>query len=366
MARPRSLLGLCAYLVVLVLRRRPAAVAIVVGALVGLVLVVRGRTTPDAAEVRAKVPPLQPAVLRDGFAVLEGGEGRHVVELDPSGVRRRRSAIPTVTDTRVIGMSVGAGVAFVQGKKIHLAKIEGDGTLGRAQTFGVSVRTMCYGLASNDQRWAVGWLEDKDDRFWFVHGPTQKAGAGAVEGMAVGMSSPDGDATTAPITWCAVASANEYVALIYRLDAKVFVNMCSKKECANFQTRAPVDPRDEVHAIACQMDGCVFALRTREGAAHLVAFDLRGKTTWTKKLAHATPDSRLQLAAAGDRAYLLSLDTHEGPVVERILAKTGSTARAWHGVPALTPPAVTWSAGHALLAYWDGDALGTEVLAMPR
>jgi hypothetical protein len=156
------------------------------------------------------------------------------------------------------------------------------------------------------------------------------------------------------------------VALIYRLDAKTFVNMCSKKECANMQTRAPIDPRDEVLDIACQKDGCLIALRTREGVAHLVSFNLRGKSTWTKKLPYATRDTTIRLAAAGDRAYIMSLMTEEGPVVERMLSKTGSIGRTWHGAPGLSAPAITWSQDHAMLAYWDGDALGTDVFAMPR
>ena len=166
MARPRSLVGLLAYLVALHLRRKPATFATVLVSLAVVVLVLRERTT-DSAGVTTKVPPLQAAVLKDGFAVMELAGERHVVELDRNGSRRRRSAIPTVTDTRAVGLSVGAGIAWLQGKKVHLAKIEGDGKLGRSESFGSSVRQLCYGVASNDQRWAVGWLEERDDRFWF-------------------------------------------------------------------------------------------------------------------------------------------------------------------------------------------------------
>ena len=363
MARPRSLVGLLAYLVALHVRRRPALLATVLVPLAVIVLVSRGRTT-DSAGVTTKVPPLQAAVLGDGFAVMELAGDRHVVELDRNGTRRRRSAIPTVTDTRAVGMSVGAGVVWLQGKKVHVAKIEGDGKLGRSESFGSSVRQLCTGLASNDQRWAVGWLEERDDRFWFVHGPTSRSNAtqtgAAPELMA--MTVP----TTARMNWCAVTSASDYVALLYRIEAKTFVLMCSKKECGGVQTRAPIDPRDEVMDVACQKEGCLFALRTREGVAHLIAFNLRGKTTWTKKLPYATRDTTVRLAAAGDRAYIASLDTEEGPVVERILSKTGSFARAWHGAPDLTTPAITWSQDHAMIAYWVGDALGTDVFAMPR
>lgn len=365
MARPRSLVGLLAYLVALHVRRRPALFAIVLVPLAVVVLLSRGRTS-DQAEVTTKATPrLQAAVLKDGFAVMEAVGDRHVVELDRDGTRRRRSAIPTVTDTRTVGLSVGAGVVWTQSKKIHVAKIEGDGKLGRSQVFGSSVREMCYGLASNDHRWAVGWLEERDDRFWFVHGPTSKTAA-AEDELAIQATTMTMPATTSRPGWCAVASANDYVALVYRLDAKTFVNMCSKKECAGMQTRAPIDPRDEVLDLACQKDGCLIALRTREGAAHLVAFNLRGKTTWTKKLPYATRDTTVRLSAAGDRAYLMSLMTEEGPVVERMLSKNGSIGRTWHGARGLSAPAITWSRDHAMLAYWDGDALGTEVFAMPR
>jgi hypothetical protein len=363
MARPRSLLGLLAYLVALHVRRRPALLAIVVVPLVTFVLLSRDRTT-DSTAVATKVPPLQAAVLKDGFAVMEAVGDRHLVELDRNGTRRRRSAIPTVTETRAIGMSIGAGVAWLQSKKMHVAKVEKDGKLGRAQTFGTSVRQVCHGVASNDHRWAVGWLEERDDKFWFVHGPTQRGTAAdaALETSAIGL---DAD-IAARMTWCAITSANDYVALVFRVEAKTFVYMCSKKECGGVQTRAPIDPRDEVMDIACQKDGCLVAMRTRDGAANLIAFNLRGKTTWTKKLTYATRDTRVQLAAAGDRAYLASLMTEEGPVVERMLSKTGSSGRTWHGAQGLSEAAITWSRDYAMLAYWDGNSLGTDVFAMPR
>lgn len=370
MARPRSLFGLLAYLVALHVRRRPALLAMVLVPLVATAVVSRERTPPPAAAV----PPLQTAVLRDGFAVMESAGDRHVVELDRNGTRRRRSAIPTVTDTRAVGMSIGAGVVYVQNKKVHVAKIEGDGKLGRSQGFGTSVRQLCDGVASNDHRWAVGWLEERDERFWFVHGPTPRktpeAESSSADVQALPMTldavaTPDAGAT-ARIGWCAIASANDYVALIYRVEAKTFVNMCSQKECSGLQTRAPIDPRDEVLDVACQKDGCVMALRTRENVTHLIAFNLRGKSVWTKKLGYATKDSRVRLSPAGDRAYLVSLMTEEGPVVERMLSKNGIIGRTWQGAQGLSAPAITWSKDHAMLAYWDGDALGTDVFAMPR
>ncbi|MFN0249999.1 MAG: hypothetical protein ACKV2T_24160 [Kofleriaceae bacterium] len=391
MARPRSLLGLLAYLVALQVRRHPALVAIVCVPLLAFVLLSRGRTTTSSTEVTttaaAKVPPLQAAVLHDGFAVLEVAGDRHVVELDRNGTRRRRSAIPTVTDTRAVGLSVGAGVVWVQSKKMHVAKIAGDGKLGRADVFGTSVRQICHGQASNDHRWAVGWLEERDERLWFVHGPTQKSGTNGQTSTAIDyapapiaiddyeLASIDiaaldaasgADGAAARMSWCAVTSASDYIALFYRVDAKTYVLMCSKKECGNIQTRAPIDPRDDVLDLACQKEGCVMALRTREGVAHLIAFNLRGKATWTKKLGYATRDTRVQLAPAGDRAYLVSLMTEEGPVVERILSKNGIIGRTWQGAQGLTAPTMTWSRDYAMIAYWDGDALGTDVFAMPR
>ncbi len=368
MARPRSLLGLLAYLVALHVRRRPALLAIVLVPLVAVVLLSRERTT-TRAEVATKAPPLQAAVLNDGFAVMELAGDRHVVEIDRNGTRRRRSAIPTVTDTRAVGLSVGAGVVWHERKKVHVAKIAGDGKLGRSETFGTSVRNLCYGVASNDRRWAVGWLEERDERFWFVHGPTQKRTsdrmAGSLDDLAIESTAMTIPANTARITWCAITSANEYVALVYRVDAKTYVLMCSAKDCG-VNTRAPIDPRDEVLDVACQKEGCVMALRTRENVTHLVAFNVRGKTTWTKKLGYAARDTRVRLAAAGDRAYIMSLMTEEGPVVERMLSKNGSSGRTWHGAQGLSAPSITWSKDHAMLAYWDGDALGTDVFAMPR
>jgi hypothetical protein len=366
---------LLAHLVVLWVRRRPALLAIVVVALVSIVLVSRGRTTEsrdesgDSMAMTQAGPALQTAVLKDGFAILENVGDRHVVEVDQNGTRRRRSAIPTVTETRVFGSPSGAGVGWLQGRRIHIAVIKGDGELGKSSAFGTSVKQMCYGLASNDQRWAIGWLEDRDDRMWFVHGPTVKSmtsesvpgTASDVEALSFAMAEPSERAS-----WCAVRSANDYVALIYRIEAKTFVNMCSKRECSGIQTRMPIDPRDEILDIACQREGCLVALRSRDGTAHLVAFNLRGKSMWTKKLPYATKDSPISLAAAGDRAYAVSLVTEEGPVVDRVLVKNWSCVRAWHGAQGLGHAAITWAKDYLLLAYWDGESLGHDLSAMPR
>src|SRR5665647_3228893 len=120
---------------------------------------------------------LHTAVLRDGFAIMEADGDRHVVEVDEDGNRRRRRAVPVVTDARVIGTAQGAAVGWLERKKVKLALIKGDGELGQASEWGRNATALCESAASNDQRFAIGWLES-DGRVWFVHGPMSSAVSG--------------------------------------------------------------------------------------------------------------------------------------------------------------------------------------------
>jgi len=60
-----------------------------------------------------------------------------------------------------------------EARKVRLVRVSDDRDLG---TWGKSVRQLCDGVASNDARFAVGWLEG-DDTVWIVHGPATAGGA---------------------------------------------------------------------------------------------------------------------------------------------------------------------------------------------
>src|SRR5262249_28566245 len=157
-------------------------------------------------------------VLEKGFAVLAGAPGdRHVVAVDLDGQQPKRLAVPVVApDARLVGVPSAPAIAWLDKEKIHIAALKGDGELGKESAWG-RVRFMCTGVATNDQRWAVAW-HDRDNKIWFVHGPTRDEGKQLGDDLEVAGF----DATTA-VTQCGVASAYDQVALWWRDGARTYL-----------------------------------------------------------------------------------------------------------------------------------------------
>lgn len=320
--------------------------------LLGLVLVVRWCRADDAA-IAPGGSGLQAAVLRDGFAVMEDTGERHVLELDRDGHRRRRLAVPVTTEARVVGASAGTAIGFVDGGKLKVALVTGDGKLGKPSTWGRSVQRLCDGAATNEHRFAIGWLE-RDGGMGVVHGPTRKASA-------AGVIDPSQVEPAGRSTWCAVTSAGDHIAVFWREGTRTFMSMCNVKGCLD-AVRVPVDKKDEVLAVGCLVHGCVIALRGPQGEARVGWMSDRGKVGWVKPL---PTTSAVTIVGAGSRALALGFVSAEGAQVVRI-SREGSMSRAWADPSARRIPAIAWAGDHLLVAARDGSGVATEVIAVPE
>ena len=296
-------------------------------------------------------------MLRDGFVVMETSSDRHALDLDRDGNRRSRNAVPVTVEARVVGSSVGALVGWLDGRQLKLAKIVGDGKLGNATSWGRSVRRLCDGAASNDERFAVGYL-DNDDRIWFVHGPmTKRTAATTVDDVAV----TELATTTAP-NWCAIASAEDYIALFWREGSRRFVQMCSSKECG-VMGRLPLKPEHELLAAGCLRSGCLLAFRDERGKRHIGWMTPTGKPQWTKPL--ETNSDAVEIVGAGNKAVALSYVSPQGATVARVMAK-GQIERAWADPSLEATPAIAWSRDRLLVSWRAGSTVETTVVPMPR
>jgi hypothetical protein len=118
-------------------------------------------------------------------------------------------------------------------RSIDVVRVEDDRDL---ETWGKAVRQLCDGVASNDERFAVGWLE-ADDTVWIVHGPVaagELADTGGLLASSAGLARTD---------WCGVASAEQNVALLWREADRLVFTMCTKKGCSGLPARFKLERR---------------------------------------------------------------------------------------------------------------------------
>lgn len=297
-------------------------------------------------------------MLRDGFAIMEAEGDRHVVEVDADGNRRRRRAVPIVTDARVIGTSRGPAVGWLDRKKVKLALVTGDGELGQASEWGRNATTLCEGAASNDQRFAIGWLEG-DGRIWFVHGPMSSALPAAMT------MTTAGDPQPMRAEWCGITSAGDYIALLWREGSRWFLNMCSKKECTGMVARVPLDPKHALLAVGCTREGCLLAFRDQRSNTHLGFIGVTGKKQWVKPLTQATQSTEVSITAIGAKAMAVGFVSREGANVLRV-SKDGAMERAWADPASTEVPSVAWAKDRLLVAIPEGDKVRHEVVQAPR
>ena len=92
---------------------------------------------------------------------------------------------------RVVGGRAGTLFAWLSDKRLRLALVGEDGTLGAPSAWGRNALQLCDGVATGDHRFGVGWLE-RDGGVWFVHGPI----GAAVNATAVPAAGADGNAAT--------------------------------------------------------------------------------------------------------------------------------------------------------------------------
>ncbi len=315
-----------------------------------------GSSSPEALPTATGI--LHTAVLRDGFAVMEPDGDRHVIEVDGDGKLRDRRAVPLTTEARVFGTRQGVAVAWHAGKQVKLALVTGDGKLGEPSVWGRNATTICDGAASNDQRFAIGWLES-DGRVWFVHGPMTNAAVSAP------VVSEPGVAGLQRAEWCAITSAGDYIALFWREGSRFFMNMCSKKECTNMVARVPLDSRHALLGVGCTREGCLIAFRDQTSKTHVGWMGVTGKKQWSKPLTEATQATEVSIAAIGNRAMAVGFVGKEGATILRI-SKDGAMERAWADPSSTEVPSVAWAKNRLLVAIPEGGGVRHEVLVAPN
>ena len=339
-------------LVTLHARRRPGWFVLATLALVAALGWPRHRTTAP--------PPtgnLQVAVLRDGFAATHPvAAGRRVVELERDGQARRELTLPEPGDRRILGTSVGTAIAWQDGSKVRVAQIDDGRELG---AWGTAVQRLCDGVASNDARFAFGWLE-ADGKLWYVHGPV--AASGAPQAAAFDPAITSADALAHP-QWCGVASADDSIALAWRDDDKLSFVTCTTRRCSTLPATAGLDRKIQILGFGCLPNACLFAVRDPDGNARLgyVAKTLRGK--WTRAV--PATSATVSVIGVGDRAFAVGYASQAGVEVVRF-DREGNATSVWRDDHASGAPALAWSSGRLLVAHFHGDQLSHETIALVR
>lgn len=356
MARPRSIGGLLFRLAALHARRRPGW--LVVLACVVVAAVAWPRHGADGSGPGG----LQVGVLRDGFVFTHlGDDGRRVVELDVAGHARRTLMVPQRDDRRVVGTSVGTAIGWQDGQKIRVARVEDGADLG---SWGKAARQLCDGVASNDKRFAVGWLES-DESVWIVHGPvaeTHVADAGEpTAGRALAGEAAVPSNALARTDWCGVASAEDNVALLWRSADRLRFTMCSSKRCSTLSAAFAFDRRLPLLGFGCLRNACLVASRDAAGNARIAFLTQTSRTKWTRPL--TTASSSVSIVGVGDHAFALGHATSDGTEVVRV-DREGAITPLWRGPISTTAPALAWSSGRLLIARPSGDTILHDIIEL--
>jgi hypothetical protein len=281
--------------------------------------------------------PRQGAVLADGFAARDGGR---VYELDLAGHRKRSYEIPTDRSLRVFGTSGGAAAAWIKNEQLQLFALE---TREVVAGYGNSARILCDGVATNEARFAVAWIED-DGGLWFLHGPTRPSAA-TVE-------APTRIATVESRTWCAVASAEQLITLASRDRDRLRINWCTTKSCSPLPASVKLAPAIDVVGLGCLRNACVVATRQGSAPAELMYVTESGAVKWRQRLA-SSPAS-VPLVGIGTTAFAVALP---GRVVR--IDRAGTRSDLWTGDGT---PAIAWSSGRLLVATEHGET----IIEVPR
>lgn len=290
----------------------------------------------------------QAAVLGDGFALLAG---KQVVELDRAGNKQHEMTLKLDREVRFVGSRAGSTVGYLDGKKFKLAVLDSDGNTDSTSTWGKNVKELCYGRATNEYRFGVGFLE-ADGKIWFVHGPMDRMAADTIQAFEVPAVKPQ---------WCAIASAEQNIALLWREGSRILMNFCTKKQCSSLVVKVPIRVEDRMLAFGCVQDSCLFATRDKHGTTTLHRVTEKGRAI-TRALEHARPDSPVSIVGAGTRAFAIAYVATDNNVAVQRVAVDGTFTNVWHfsGEPA---PSLAWANGKLLVATPSRSAW---VLDMPR
>lgn len=331
------------------------AIAAIAGAL--------GTTTltdaPRAQTAPAARGELQGAVDGEGFLVAQAlGHARRVWAVDRDGAQRHLAEIMREGDMRIVGTTAGPTVGYQDGKRMRLSRIADDRDLGM---WGTNVRGLCDGVASNDQRFAVGWLEG-DGGVMIVHGPTSKRARDASAASAAEAVALEAEVTAQP-SWCGVASAGDKVALAFRDRDQLRFVLCTAKRCGGLVASTPLPRTSLVLGMGCVRNACLIAHRDQRGTSSVTYVTESGSPKWTKPI--VTDATSVSVVGVGANAFAVGFANRDGSHVLRFDRK-GNATQPWRGSVGAGVPALAWSAGHLLVAHYTNETVTPISLRLPE
>lgn len=300
----------------------------------------RDGDAPAAKRMRQADREQQAAVLRDGFAMRALGRVR---VLDRKGDQRADHRLDRERDLRIVGTRGGPAAAWIERKTIRLVDVKNGKTAG---VWGKAATTLCEGVATNDERFAVGWLED-DGALWFVHGDTRPAGDAVADTTGATVGEPVLATAAAAKQWCGVASAGPNIALFWRDRDRLFINTCTRKKCSGLPAAVGLDHRATVLGFGCVKSGCLLAARDPDGTGRFGFITETGGIKWSKPLDKTVRD--VSIVGTSDTAFAFGYATDAGAEVLRV-ERGGATTRVWRGEHA---PVLAWSQGQLLVGHAD-------------
>lgn len=307
----------------------------------------RGGGEPSTA------PTVQAAVLSKGFAAVvsppTSDARRRVVELDRTGKTTHEMPLQLDGEVRLVGTSAGTAVGWKDGKKIKLGILDSEGKPEDPSSWGKRAQRLCDGVASNEHRFGVGWLEG-DGGIWFVGGPVRRMFDEPIDAAGI--------ETATKVTWCGIASADDEVVLLWRDGKKLLMNFCAK-QCSPQVSKVPIDPDHQLLGFGCARASCLFAARDKAGAVKLYRANENGRTI-SRPLDGVRGDT-MPIIGAGPGAFAIAYPTKDNEVTIQRITVDLETTHDWHfdagGVPGLA-----W-AGDRLLVAQPG---AFHVLDVPR
>jgi hypothetical protein len=294
----------------------------------------------DDARVRVD-EEVQAAVLKDGFAVRSGAR---VLDIDRKGKQRKQYTLGHTEDVRIVGTNSGPAGAWIESKKVKLVKLSTGKPLA---VFGKAARMMCEGVATNDERFAAGWLE-ADGSIWFVHGDTRVKRTTELDDTSDAIVADQVAAAQADRkNWCGIASAQDLIALFSRDADRMFIQTCSRKQCSGVAGAVAFDRRDTLLGFGCVRNACLLAAHDKQGKARLQFVTESGSTKWKRPL--ETTQLEVSVIGAGPDAFAIGYVSEHGAEVLRI-GRKGEVQKVWQGPASNGAPALAWSRDQLLVA----------------
>jgi hypothetical protein len=306
-------------------------------------------------------PELQAAVTTDGFLVAQPAAGAHRVwAVGRDGSQQHLAEVIRDGEVRVVGTSAGPTAGYQDGKRIRLSRIADGRDLGM---WGTNAQHLCDGVASNDKRFAVGWLEGNGG-VWIVHGPTTRprttvdANEGELDEIAV----LDVGATEQP-SWCGVASAGDKVALAWRDRDRLLLGMCTAKRCGGLTASVPMHRENVILGMGCLRNACMIAHRDQRNKTVVTYVTESGSAKWSKPI--ETDATSVSVIGVGDNAFAVGFANRNGGHVLRFDRK-GNTTQPWRGSVGSGVPQLAWSMGYLLIAHYTNDSVTPISLKLPN